>query len=128
MLLTVRSCLLLLSVHPGVTDSSWYKKADNEAYLFSWIISRVRAVAPFIGVGQPTRSGAISSIYVSRQNCQSVAPFIGVGPVHTVRSHQQPEAAACCYTAGFSPDGRLPSHCNHNFLSPCTQLVLAVKL
>jgi hypothetical protein len=55
----------VLAVHPGVTDSSWYKKADNEAYTFSWIISRVRAVAPFIGVGQPTRSGAISSIYVS---------------------------------------------------------------
>lgn len=70
----------VIAVHPGVTDSSWYKKADNEAYTFSWIISRVRAVAPFIGVGQPTRSGAISSIYAA------IAPEL-TGITSSTKSH-----------------------------------------
>lgn len=56
-----------LAVHPGVTDSSWYLKADTQSYTFSWVIHRVRSVAPFIGVGQPTGAGAISSIYVSNR-------------------------------------------------------------
>lgn len=51
--------------HPGITDTIWYLKADDDAYLFSWIISRVRSVLPWLGVGQPTGAGAISSIYVS---------------------------------------------------------------
>lgn len=55
----------LPAVHPGVTNSSWYKKADDDTYLFSWVISRVLSVLPWLGVGQPTGAGAISSIYVS---------------------------------------------------------------
>lgn len=56
--------LMASTVHPGIADSTWYLKSDD-TYLFSWVVSRVRSVAPFLGPGQPVGAGAISSIYVS---------------------------------------------------------------
>jgi hypothetical protein len=56
--------LLPPAVHPGIADTTWYLKSDDK-YAFSWVISRVRSVAPFLGCGQPASCGAISSIYVS---------------------------------------------------------------
>lgn len=55
---------VLYAVHPGIADSTWYLKSDD-AYTFSWIVSKIRSVAPWVGCGQPVKSGAISSIYVS---------------------------------------------------------------
>jgi hypothetical protein len=52
-------------VHPGFSDSTWYLKADNEAYLFSWLVAKVRSVVPWLGVGQPCTTGAISTIYAA---------------------------------------------------------------
>lgn len=58
-------CCCLLAVHPGFADSTWYLKSDNEAYFFSWLIAKVRSVIPWLGVGQPCTTGAISTIYAA---------------------------------------------------------------
>uniref|UniRef100_A0A383VFY4 Uncharacterized protein n=1 Tax=Tetradesmus obliquus TaxID=3088 RepID=A0A383VFY4_TETOB len=55
----------VITVHPGFADSTWYLKSDNDAYFFSWLIAKVRAVIPWLGVGQPCTTGAISSIYAA---------------------------------------------------------------
>jgi hypothetical protein len=65
-------CCAVCAVHPGICDSTWYLKSDDK-YMFSWIVSKVRSVAPFLGCGQPTTSGAISSIYVSATQAAACA-------------------------------------------------------
>ncbi len=60
----------LPAVHPGIADSTWYLKSDDK-YMFSWVVSKVRSVAPWVGCGQPVKSGAISSIYVSAYLCHA---------------------------------------------------------
>jgi hypothetical protein len=56
----------VFAIHPGVVDTPWYLKVDQQAYTFSWIIHSVRAiVGEFIRVGQSPKTGAISLIYAS---------------------------------------------------------------
>eukprot|EP00882_Tetradesmus_deserticola_P000889 GHRQ01000963.1.p1 GENE.GHRQ01000963.1~~GHRQ01000963.1.p1 ORF type:complete len:445 (+),score=210.22 GHRQ01000963.1:166-1500(+) len=55
----------VITVHPGFADSTWYLKSDNNAYLFSWLVAKVRSVVPWLGVGQPCTTGAISTIYAA---------------------------------------------------------------
>jgi hypothetical protein len=40
-------------------------KSDPDAYFFSWLVAKVRAVIPQLGVGQPCTTGSISTIYAS---------------------------------------------------------------
>jgi hypothetical protein len=40
-------------------------KSDDNAYFFSWVIAKVRSVIPWLGVGQPCTSGAVSTIYAA---------------------------------------------------------------
>lgn len=95
---------VLCAVHPGIADSTWYLKSDD-AYTFSWIVSKIRSVAPWVGCGQPVKSGAISSIYVSAcdiTTCQVVH-----------------EAAARCDMACLDSDlHQSLIHCMSTFIMP----------
>ncbi|KAF6266590.1 NAD(P)-binding protein [Scenedesmus sp. NREL 46B-D3] len=51
----------VLTVHPGFADSTWYLKSDEDAYFFSWVVSRVRSVIPWLGVGQPCTTGLMAA-------------------------------------------------------------------
>lgn len=57
----------VVAVHPGVADSTWYLKSDNDSYLFSWLVDKARSILgpEWVRVGQPLATGAISIIYAS---------------------------------------------------------------
>eukprot|EP00775_Hariotina_reticulata_P007962 gene7963-8160_t len=56
----------VMAVHPGIADSTWYLKSDNESYLFSYLVHRARSLlGSWVRVGQPVQTGAISLIYAS---------------------------------------------------------------